>query len=365
MKSFQDVMQFIGDDGINAENFIRELYLSYIASNRRIGGAIINNMIAFGPGGFGKSTIVKKFLEALGEDDVKVFDANSATSVEKIQGGMNYPRYINEGVTRYNVDDSWMAHKIAIFEEGLSMPIKTITALRNALQSGLFVNGEDEYRIKTEWIIILTNRNPDDFAGDEDMDALLSRFLYRCKVDWSHVPIDEKVRGYKKIIENEGFMALDDQEIDALAQICASNDEASPRLAKLIAGRSDVSKEIFGTMDLQTICTQLGWSYVGIEGLIKAEAMRSLRTILDVQMQNIRTIESHASAAANSKAGNRLELLKMANTLVQKTRQAILDAYSAKRDILVTEPYEVSSILAELRNKETEIGNIASVIALS
>ena len=118
--SFAKVLEFIGADGVGSEKFIKELFLSYHASQRRVGGKVINNIIAYGPGGFGKSTIALKFLQAVGETDYRIFDAHSETSTEKLFGGMNYPKYINDGVIRYNIDDSWMNCKVAIFEEGLS-----------------------------------------------------------------------------------------------------------------------------------------------------------------------------------------------------------------------------------------------------
>lgn len=362
--SFAKILEFIGADGVGSEKFIKELFLSYHASQRRVGGKVINNIIAYGPGGFGKSTIALKFLQAIGETDYRIFDAHSETSTEKLFGGMNYPKYINDGVIRYNIDDSWMNCKVAIFEEGLSMPAKTITALRNLLQSGQFNNGSEVIDIKTEWIILLTNRNPSDFAGNEDMDALLQRFPYRCQVDWSHMSSAQIVDSFTRIIENEGLINVDDTDTRVLAQVLATNDGTSPRLAKLFAGRVNISKEFFGTSDIETLCESYGFQCSDLEEILRDEANKRINSVVTEQMDVVQAIENGALKDVMNKSGNSLELLRVANAMIDKCRETIRQAVVENNRYFASDPYEVTVAMGQISAKQSQLREIAGSIAL-
>lgn len=150
------------------------------------------NLIVFGPGGYGKSDMIKHIMKTAGIDD-KVFymSCGEDTDESKLWGGIDIPA-MKEGKLRYNVKDSFINYPIVVFEELLDAQVNAILALKDTLEAKEFRKGSQRQKIRTKIVIALTNKTPREVAElGAYAKALMERFRIELNHDWpTHSAID-------------------------------------------------------------------------------------------------------------------------------------------------------------------------------
>ena len=149
------------------------------------------NIILFGPGGYGKSDAAMEFFHILRENGltedqkpyVQVFGQGLTEDV--LLGGMNIPLFKEKGIIEFNVLESFMNSEIVIFEEMFDCLPQVLLILKDILQSGQYRNGNQIFKIKTKMVIVCTNRSRDEVIEDHSTEALMQRFLFEKEVNWS------------------------------------------------------------------------------------------------------------------------------------------------------------------------------------
>ena len=210
--------EFYGVDHV-VDVLLTGYYLSFVRPR-------MSNVILWGRGGFGKSELVRKFFELIGEA-ARVFDFSKETTVERLLGGQNLAIWRDEGIEYFNLDLSVFSHSYGIWEEALSAPASVLAMMRNPLASGTFSQNQQVYSVQSKFIVICTNATPSDFQGDRDTAALLERFPYQLMVDWSHLDDSSKSAGYRFICKKiMPTMKSSDAEIFAETAV---GEDISPR----------------------------------------------------------------------------------------------------------------------------------------
>lgn len=143
------------------------------------------NLIVFGPGGYGKSDMIKTIMKAAGIDD-KVFymSCGEDTDESKLWGGIDIPEMKN-GNLRYNIKDSFINYQIVVFEELLDAQVNALLALKDTLEAKEFRKGSQRQKIKTKMVIALTNKSPEEISQLGDYaKALMERFRIELNHKW-------------------------------------------------------------------------------------------------------------------------------------------------------------------------------------
>lgn len=167
-----------------------------------------SNVIFWGPGGHAKSDVTREWAYShFNKEDVFIKTMSRGTKISEILGGLDLDALDGnkDGKKRfqYNTENSFMNYKIAILEEALDMDMDGLCILKDILMSKTFNNGTQVVPLKTEMVIINTNRDPYALAQDEPAyEAFFDRFQVKYQVKWKNYSIgnyQELVNHYNKL----------------------------------------------------------------------------------------------------------------------------------------------------------------------
>jgi MoxR-like ATPase len=183
------------------------------------------NLILFGPGGYGKSEMVEAFFKAKGiEPFVKTMGSGTTTDV--LFGGIDVPLFNKKGAIEFLVENSFMNHKYVVFEELFDAPDYILEQLKDILTSKTFRNGNQKFKIKTELIICCTNKTREEFGKNDSLKALLERFPLEYKVFWDAHTRDTYNFLFKEVLKTDNV-----QLSYILEKLVKNGTVVSPRTA--------------------------------------------------------------------------------------------------------------------------------------
>lgn len=205
-------------DLFHMDDAIRTLYFATITGQ---------NAILYGPGGYGKSRVVKYFYKKLG---IPVYTkvCNSSTTVEDLLGIPDMNKLMNESTYETAFDKTIFKNKGILFlEEGLDMQPEVAAALKDVLTTKGYHQGNSVDPSFITSVIIATNKNPQECALDDSTAAFYEeRFPHVLKIEWkSHEYAD-----YYDFLSNSRKIPLETDEkiIKLLASVYQEN-QLSPR----------------------------------------------------------------------------------------------------------------------------------------
>lgn len=186
-----------------------------------VGRQTNQNVVLYGPGGYGKSEMSLAYLkEHYKEKDIAVKALSVGTTVDDLLGGINIKTLKDTGEVIYNVDKSIFASKVLILEEAFDAPVRVLEGLKDILTSRKVRNGSQQWSIKTEFIIVCTNRSKDELTTDASSRALMERFPLSLHVTWNTHSLSD----YKELCltvfnkENPDFTALMSYMLESIAE---------------------------------------------------------------------------------------------------------------------------------------------------
>ena len=177
-RSYEEIVKLL--EGLNKQfvfmgDTIKLLGSSYYAT--MVEGVRQANILLYGPGGYGKTDIIKAMLKSLGVPDSEIFSRalNQETRAQDLFGPINMEKYM-KGEYSISVENSIMAKQVVILEEGLDAPV---------ISDGFYRDGTTVIPSRCKLIILLTNKAPEQFNSEPSAQALLGeRFLYQAEVSW-------------------------------------------------------------------------------------------------------------------------------------------------------------------------------------
>lgn len=163
-------------DLFNAENAIRTLYFATVTGQ---------NAILHGPGGYGKSKVIKWFYSKLG---IPIFTkvCNSATTVEELLGIPNMKKLMEESTYEIAFNKTIFKNKGILFlEEGLDMQPEVAAALKDILTTKGYHQGNSVDPSFISSVVIATNKDPKECALDDSTAAFYEeRFPHVLEIKW-------------------------------------------------------------------------------------------------------------------------------------------------------------------------------------
>lgn len=204
------------------------IYVDEVAEILELGFTAKKNVFLYGRGGHAKSEILQEFLKYVDPsgEDCFVQACGEGLSEEKLFGGLDLQKFQKTGEIEYLVQNSFMNHKYVVFEELLDSRMNVLLSLKDILTSGIFRQGKQQFKIKTEFIVCLTNRTKQEVAEDNSIKALMERFPLEMKVEWPKYEKEDYVEMFRKVLKHD---------LIDVATICAkineTGDFVSPRTA--------------------------------------------------------------------------------------------------------------------------------------
>ncbi len=207
------------------ENFV---YIDDVADILEIGYVTGKNVFLYGRGGHAKSEIIEHFLRHVDQGGTESFiqACGEGLTEDKLFGGIDMKKFQKTGEIEHLVENSFMNKKYVVFEELLDSRMSVLLSLKDILTSGVFRQGKQQFKIRTEFIICLTNRTKQEVSEDNSVKALLERFPLEMKVEWPRYERTDYSAMFQKVLKDD---------FHEVAQICHlindTGDFVSPRTA--------------------------------------------------------------------------------------------------------------------------------------
>lgn len=202
------------------------------------------NIILYGPGGFGKSQVVKEFLSIVGINAPTIVGYEDM-EVEALLGVPNIEKLTKHSVYELAFDRSvFRVPGILILEEFLDARPSTAAALKDVLtEGGLRQSGYFTESLISS-VIICTNKSPEDMSIDDSSSAFYKeRFPIRVKVIWdnfSHESYSDFLSLIKPTESKEQPLMY-----DVLAEMASRTTTlVSPRMVKDASDLIDIHKSV-------------------------------------------------------------------------------------------------------------------------
>lgn len=202
------------------------------------------NVILWGPGGHAKSAMVTAVVRGLGlESETFVQSFGEGLDEAALWGGLDFQKLEDEKVLEYQPERSFLAHRVAVFEEMLDAPASVLLSLKDTLTAGSLRKGSQQFPMRTQTIIACSNREPSEVAElGPAAAALIERFPLQLRVAWPSYTAGDYKALFAKVSSSRlnGFTAV---LAEVIAKAVADGNVVSPRTAiyarDAVLGRAD------------------------------------------------------------------------------------------------------------------------------
>jgi hypothetical protein len=227
MNFLNQILKSLSSMFVFVEEVARILALAFTAKK---------NVIIFGPAGHGKSEMVQTLVKDLGLEEETFYQFfGEGMDESRLFGGLNFKKLEEEKVLEYYPEKSFLNSKVVVFEELFDAPASVLLALKDVLTAKELRNGSQRFKMKTEIIICLTNKEPNQISDlGPAAHALIERFPLQLNLKWkdysskSYLSMFEKVAGRLAGPQLNGFKSV---LAEILAKATAEGNFVSPRTA--------------------------------------------------------------------------------------------------------------------------------------
>lgn len=240
----------LNKDFIYHEEATRKIYAA-LATNK--------NAILFGPGGFGKSVLVKAICKELGLPVIYKIGYDGMNP-EELLGVPNMQKLLNESTYEVAFENSVFSRPgILILEEFFDTSAATAAALKDILTEKGFREGNTKKESLVATVIITGNKTPDSVSIDDSTIAFYKeRFPMRHKMVWKSFEESDYLKFFGAYYKNKYNSNFNNFRL--LSKLCSNTSTiVSPRVASQAAD----------------VMLELGISYIDtVEGIDTTEITR-------------------------------------------------------------------------------------------
>ena len=302
---------------ILAERFV---YTNEVARILSLGFMGKKNIIMYGPAGHAKSEMVQAVVQGLGIEEETFFQFfGEGMDESRLFGGLNFKKLEDEKVLEYYPEKSFLNSKVAVFEELFDAPASVLLALKDTLTAKELRNGSQRFKMKTEIIICLTNKEPNEISElGPAAHALIERFPLQYNLKWADYSAGAYLKMFEKVAPFIGGPILNGFKAvlaEIISKATAEGNFISPRTAMhafqvcqasaQIRGSDHVDKE--DLVDLRFV--------PGLEGL--AETIQQ-----ELEMAMERAVAEKRIVEVEKKLKLLLEELAVANSPIKALQVA-------------------------------------------
>ena len=250
------------------DDAIRTLYFATVTGQ---------NAILYGPGGYGKSRVVKYFYKKLGIP-VYTLVCNSSTTVEELLGIPNMKKIMEESKYEIAFENTIFNNKGILFlEEGLDMQPDVAAALKDVLTTKGYHQGNSVIPSFISSVIIATNKNPEECALDDSTAAFYEeRFPHVLKIEWKSHTYNDYL---EFLMDSPLTMGMEDKLIKLLASIFEEN-KLSPRKCLYYT-------QVIDTMGVKYITHIANLNTKSIDDMLIDSSVKNILTNIENSFKNI------------------------------------------------------------------------------
>lgn len=206
------------------------------------------NIILYGPGGFGKTQVVKKFLEVSGVSHSTIVGYEDM-EVDGLLGVVNIKKLTENAIYEICFENSVFRNPgILVLEEFLDARPSTAAALKDILTEGGYRRGTELVESLIGSVIICTNKSPDEMSGTTSSAAFYrERFPIVINVAWTSFDTQTYLRYLYHIKPDKAAELPEEYMIisELASRTSAKGLIVSPRIAKYASDMVDIHKDLF------------------------------------------------------------------------------------------------------------------------
>lgn len=221
------MQQRVGKTFFDMDYVVEALYRAFISGK---------NIILYGPGGFGKSTVVVEFLKQANINYSTIVGYEDM-DVEGLLGIPDMDKLLKKSIYETAFDRTPFVNPgILILEEFLDVNPKTAIALKDIITEGGLRQGNKLFESLISSIVICSNRSPYELSIDDSSIAFYKeRFPIVIEVRWKEYTYYRYLLYIQKLVTPAAF-TQHKESYTILAELAArtSNDKTfvSPRVVK-------------------------------------------------------------------------------------------------------------------------------------
>jgi len=190
------------------------------------------NAILYGPGGYGKTEILKWVLGTL-NIPYFVISGHSAMSVEDLLGVPDMKKLMEDSELLIQFEKTpFVQEGVLIIEEGTDIPTNVLTALKDIITSKGYRYKDKLIAMNISNIFLTGNTDPDLLELDDSVKAFFTeRFPMRIKVEWNSHTFFQYINLWYTLFSAD-FIKENEKEFHWAAKACSLNSKkVSPRSA--------------------------------------------------------------------------------------------------------------------------------------
>jgi hypothetical protein len=268
------------------------IFTDEVARMLELGFGASKNLIIFGPGGHAKSEMIKAVIHGLGLEAETFFQFfGEGMDESKLFGGLDFKKLETEKVLEYHPERSFLNSRIAVFEELFDAPASVLLALKDTLTARELRNGAQRFAMKTEVIICLTNKQPQEISElGPAAHALIERFPLQYNLQWKDYSAKSYTQLFEKVAPRLGQPILNGFKAvlaEILAKATAEGNFVSPRTA------------VHAYQVCQTSAKLRGADHVGQEDLVDLRYLPGLEGLASTIEADLKAAMERAAAEKN------------------------------------------------------------------
>ena len=292
------------------------------------------NLIVFGPGGYGKSDMIREILTAAGIMNKSfIMSCGEDTDESKLYGGIDIPA-MKEGKLRYNIKDSFINYPIVVFEELLDAQVNALLSLKDTLEAREFRKGSQRKKIRTKMVIALTNKSPEEVSQmGPYAEALMQRFRIELEHKWSsHTRQD-----YLELLDGR-FNPRTDKEkkiINTMSGILETISKKKECICPRIAIAATKVALSAGSSSMEDILKNISFVH-GLAGMEDTYKTMMRDMVINEELSKIQEAYDKIDNIEDSNKMNNIEKISQLNKIIMTIgRMNVHDeSYNAKNNVV-------------------------------
>lgn len=277
------------------------------------------NIILYGPGGFGKTQVVKKFIEVSGLSSSTIVGYEDM-EVDGLLGVVDIKKLTEEAIYEIKFENSVFANPgILILEEFLDARPSTAAALKDILTEGGYRRGESFIESLISSVIICTNKSPEEVSTSNSTAAFYKeRFPIVVHVTWAGYTFDHYLQ-YLKHIKPEAIVKFKDFYYiiaELAARTSAKGSIVSPRIVKYASDLIDLHQNLSCLTNLAGLdTTEIDVVTRECETKAKKRQIKELVGNVNFELDKVKSIETYSVTTISEALGKLDYILNRLDTI--------------------------------------------------
>lgn len=292
------------------------------------------NLIVFGPGGYGKSDMIREILTTADIMNKSfIMSCGEDTDESKLYGGIDIPA-MKEGKLRYNIKDSFINYPIVVFEELLDAQVNALLSLKDTLEAREFRKGSQRKKIRTKMVIALTNKSPEEVSQmGPYAEALMQRFRIELEHKWSSHTRED----YLELLHRRFNPSTDKEKkiINTMSGILETISKKKECICPRIAIAATKVALNAGSSSMEDILKNISFVH-GLAGMEDTYETMKRNMLINEEQSKIQEAYDKIDDIEDNDNMDKIEKISQLNKIIMTIRRTNVhdEVYNSKNDVM-------------------------------